>query len=615
MCGICGIAYPNRPVEPAALQRMRESLSHRGPDGAGQELFGNVGFGHRRLSIIDLAGGAQPMANEDGNVWVTYNGEIYNFADVRRDLETRGHRFRTRSDSEVLVHGHEEYGADLPRRLNGIFAYALYDRRDGSVTIARDHLGVKPMFYAAGRDGALVFGSEIKAVLAALDDTPEIDADAVDEYLTFRYVTGTRTMYRGVMRLPPGTQLRWRAGRMDVQPYWRVTDAALRPPADDAADLRAIGELTDAAVAAQLMSDVPLGTFCSGGVDSGLVTALAARHHRGALHTFSVGFDDPRWDETALARDTATRHGTEHHVLRADPERFFGLLDKLIGFHDEPLSHPNSIPLYLLSCFAREHVTVVLTGEGADELFCGYPRYQLARAAGAPAAARRLLAAAAGALPGRRAGLAARLLPLSFEDALVYNSAYVAPDVVSRLSGRDPAGAVAQRRELARHSRTTDAVSSLSRYELQTYLVCALDRMDRMSMATGLEGRVPFLDMPLVEWALGLPARAKLRGRATKYVVKQLAAQHLSPRVVRGPKSGFGLPLPQWFRGGTLAPVLDRLDTSAHPATTLVDPTEVRRLLRAHRAGTADHSEALWLLLNLYVWREIAVAAPATQPA
>jgi len=612
MCGICGIAHVNRPVDPALLSRMGESIAHRGPDGAGQEVFGNVGLGHRRLSIIDLAGGAQPMANEDGSVWVTYNGEIYNFVEVRRDLEARGHRFRTRCDTEVLVHGHEEYGAELPRRLNGIFAYAIYDKRDGSVLLARDHLGVKPLFYSLAADGTLAFGSEIKAVNTARGPA-DVDPDAVDEYLTFRYVAGTRTLYRGVLRLPPGHTLHWRAGRAELQPYWSPVDVALR--SSQAGAVQELERLADAAVDAQLMSDVPLGTFCSGGVDSGLVTAFAARHHKGALHTFSVGFDDPRWDETALAEDTATRHRTQHHVLRADPERFFGLLDRLIGYHDEPLSHPNSIPLYLLSRFAREHVTVVLTGEGADELFCGYPRYHLSRAATLPSVLRGPLRLLAGVLPGHRAALAHRLLAYPYEDALVYNSAYVPPGVVAGLTGRSPDGAIAQRRALAERSIVAgDPVNSLSRYELQTYLVCALDRMDRMSMATGLEGRVPFLDMPLVEWALGLASDEKLRGRGTKVVLKQVAGRHLSERVVHGPKSGFGLPLPAWFRSKTLEPVLDRLDDTAHPATRLVDPQGVRRLLREHRSGSADHSEALWLLLNLYVWEE-RERAPSPEPA
>jgi len=600
---------------------MRDALAHRGPDGAGVYYGPGVGLGHRRLSIIDLDGGAQPLANEDETVSVVCNGEIYNYRALAAELVSRGHRFRTRSDTEVLVHAYEEYGLAFVSRLEGMFALALHDSVRNRTVLARDHFGIKPLFYATADDG-LYFASEPKAILAVLDQAPAMDAAALQEYLTFRYVAWNRTFFEGIQRLPPGHLAVWDGGRLNVSCYWSVTDrpvSAVAPP--DATD--ALEALLDRAVESQLMSDVPLGTFCSGGVDSGLVTAYAARHTTGALHTFSVGFEDPAWDETPLARDTASRFGTQHHVLVARGEDFADLLGRLIWYHDEPLSHPNSMPLYLLSEYARRYVTVVLTGEGADELFGGYPRYHLARLNAAVARWPRWISSGAGhaanLIPGRRAALVGRLLPRSFEEAILFNSAYVDPQLVEALTGQLLPEATAERRRLVQRSVVpNDPVATISRYELQTYLGCALDRMDRMSMAWGLEGRVPFLDIPLVEWGLSLPSSGKLRGRVNKRVLKLLGERTLSPKVVRGRKSGFGLPLGAWFRGGPFAALLDRLRDPGHPAASHFDPRTLHALLEAHLSGRADHGEALWLISNVYVWHEVQLGqrlAPALIPA
>jgi asparagine synthase (glutamine-hydrolysing) len=613
MCGICGIALaaPDARVDAARVVRMRESLAHRGPDGAGVRCDLNVGLGHRRLSVVDLEGGAQPLANEDATVWVTFNGEIYNFAELARELRARGHLFRTRSDTEVLAHGYEEWGDELPRRLNGMFAFAVHDLRRRRVLLARDHFGIKPLFYSVTPDG-LFFGSEIKAVLAGTGARAEPCPDRLREYLVFRYVAGANTFFRGVHRLPPAHAAVWEDGSLRTWRYWD-------PPApagdgDGRTLAEASGELEahlERAVRMQLMSDVPLGAFCSGGVDSGLVTGYAARARDAQTLSFSVGFDDAAWDETPLARDSAARAGTAHQVLPLRPGDVEPLLARLTGFFDEPLSHPNAVPLYLLSRFARREVTVVLTGEGADEVFGGYPRWQLARPSGAPAPLRRAIAAAARLLPGHRAARAAALLPLAPDDALLLNSAFVSPERVERLTGGAMGGAMDERRRLLAESRAAggDAVDALSRYELRTYLESALDRMDRVSMACGLEARVPFLDVQMVEWALRLPTPLKIARGGNKRVVKALAERRLSPRVARGRKSGFGLPLGDWFRAGPLSGALERLRDPAHPAAAHFDPAEVRALLAGHAAG-ADHSEALWLLVNIYLWHEVHAQAP-----
>jgi asparagine synthase (glutamine-hydrolysing) len=587
---------------------MRDVLAHRGPDGFGIRCGEGVGLGHRRLSIIDLRGGAQPLSNEDGTVWVTFNGEIYNYRPLTERLARLGHRFRTRSDTEVLVHGFEEYGLDLPSVLNGIFAFAIHDVSHQRVILVRDHLGVKPLFYVATRD-ALFFASEIKALLAAIGHPARIRHESLQEYLVFRYVTGNNTFFNDVRRLPPGHLAVWERGTLRVQEYWHPSGQPCGVPSTHEA-VEELASHLQRAVADQMISEVPLGAFCSGGMDSGLVTAYASKASGHRLKTFAVGFADPAWDETKRANDTAARFGTDHHLLRLDPEAFAALLPRLVWYNDEPLSHPNSVPLFLLSQFARRDVTVVLTGEGADELFCGYPRYHLARLSGvldrAPQWLRRAGGGLAGQLPGHRAAKLAWLARLPLRDSLLFNSAYVRPELVSQLTGAAVADGLAERRSLLdRTSVPGDALASLSRYELLTYLGCALDRMDRMSMACSLEGRVPFLDVRLVEWGGQLPSGLKMRGVERKRVVKGLAERFLSPSVTRAAKSGFGVPLGDWFRIPAFAHLAAKLRDPSHPAARHFSQPVLRRVLDQHVRGVIDHGELLWLLTNVYVWYEV----------
>jgi asparagine synthase (glutamine-hydrolysing) len=608
MCGICGFAHTDssRPIDADVACRMREAIMHRGPDGEGLHIEAGVALGHRRLSIIDLAGGAQPLANEDGTVWVTYNGEIYNFLEVRDELVKRGHRFRTHCDTEILVHGYEEWGDGFVERLNGMFAFAIHDVRRGRVLLGRDHLGIKPLFYAL-RDGTLYFASEIKAILAA-GVAPRVRRESLQEYLVFRYIAGANSFFDDIQRLPAGHTAAFEHGRVTVSAFWRPPlDEGPAMSLDEAAE--ELDGLLRRSVTGQLMSDVPLGTFCSGGVDSGLVSTFAAAGSPHTLQTFAVGFDDPTWDERDLAADTARRIKSDHHVVIAEPQDFLGLLPRLIWHHDEPLSHPNSIPLYQLSRFAREFVTVILTGEGADELFCGYPRYHVARWRGAaeplPSILRGAFAALADAGPGHRLAKVANSMRENLDDAILFNSGYVGPRVVARLTQGPVDAALNERRSLLAQSRSDDGVvATLSRYELLTYVGCALDRIDRMSMAASLEGRVPFLDVSLVEWGLRVGGRLKLTGRENKRVVKRVGERYLSPAITRGAKSGFGVPLDAWFRSPVFAPLLTRLKDSSHPAASLFDQAVLQRIVSEHASGAADHGEALWLLGNVYVWAE-----------
>ncbi len=608
MCGICGIAYsdPQRPVDLSALTVMRDTLAHRGPDGAGQWMGDGIGFGHRRLSIIDIEGGAQPLSNEDGSVWLTFNGEIYNFQELTRRLVSLGHRFRTRSDTEVLVHAYEEYGLDFVSHLNGMFAFGLYDRSQRRLLIGRDHLGVKPLFYIYG-GGRMAFASEIKALRALGEFARQTSQAAVQEYLIFRYNAWDRTFFDGVYRLPPGHLAIWQDGRLALRRYWTpptVTHGAARSLDEVVGQL---DEYLRASVEAQMISEVPLGSFCSGGVDSGLVSNYAARHSPHQLETFSVGFDDPAWDESELVRDTTSRIGTRHYQITAKPDAILDLLPTVIECNDEPLSQPNSAPFYLLSRLARQHVTVVLTGEGADEVFCGYPRFWLARIRGAlgglPTGLLRGFGALCGALPGHRLRRLGDLVPRSLSDVILFNSAFVSPELVSRLTGADLDAALNHRRRLVEETLDpADPLGSVSRYDSVTYLASLLERMDRMLMAHSLEGRVPFLDVPLVEWGLRLPALRRTSKGRPKVPVRRLGERFLSPRITHGRKSGFGLPLADWFRSRRFAPVIRRLTDPSHPAASILDQRFLAGLIRAHMSAQADHSELLWVVTNLFLW-------------
>lgn len=607
MCGICGLAYADsdRPVSAATLSRMRDLIAHRGPDGAGDVTHEGVGLAHRRLSIIDVEGGAQPLANEDGSIWVTFNGEIYNHLELRADLLRRGHKFRTRCDTEVLVHLYEEHGDAFPRLLNGIFAFGLHDRRRHRVLLARDHLGVKPLFYGQGVD-VLAFGSEIRPVLAGLGIRPEIRTDSLQEYMVFRYICAPRTFVKGVFRLPPAHVAIWEKGTLRLQRFWDPPSNSGPAVSLEQAE-EELHDLLAKAVDRQLMSDVPLGVFCSGGVDSGLVTVYAARTVGPGLASFSFGFDEPGWDETPLAADTARRAGAQHRVLRGEPGEFLAWNRRLAALSDEPVSHPNSVALAQLSQFARQHVKVVLTGEGADELFCGYPRYKIARAHAAlqkaPRLAVRALAAILRHAPEHRLRKLGALLPLAPAAQHIFNSAFVDGDVVARITGHDLGDALLERRAvLDEIAWAPDATDTLSRYEMKTYLVSALERLDRVSMASGLEARVPLLDIELVEWGTRLPAAVKLAGGRNKAVLKRLGERTLSSKVTAGPKSGFGLPLDAWFRTPQFQDFIAEIGDPSHPATTHFDGRLLRTIRDDHAQHRAEHGELLWLLANVYLW-------------
>ncbi len=625
MCGIAGKLYndPERRVEAEALVAMAERLAHRGPDDDGLYLDGNAGLAMRRLAVIDLVGGRQPIHNEDRSVWTVCNGEIYNYRELRRDLEVRGHRFYTQSDTEVLVHLYEEYGADLPRHLNGMFALAVWDGRRRRLLLARDRLGIKPLYYAALPD-RLLFASEIKAIRA---DGPSLSLDlqALNEYLSLLYIPAPASIYREVRKLEPGHTLLWQGGAVMSEPYWRLEAveplAPLPPLPALQEEFRAL--LADA-VRRQLVADVPLGIYLSGGLDSGAVVALARRAHNGPLRTFSIGFDDPSYDETAQARLTAQRFETEHVETIVRPDAA-GVAHNLAAQFDEPFADSSAIPAYYLAEMTRRHVTVALAGDGGDELFAGYLTYQADKLAHlyqrlpgvlsrglVPAVVRRLPVSegkvsfdfkarrfVGNALlePGRR-----HFAWKAFFDAALKRR-LLRPELLAAVEDElDGYRAYRRCHEAAGH---LDEISRFQYADTRVYLPDDnLLKVDQMSMAHSLEVRVPLLDHRLVELAFRLPGPVKMPGLRLKHFMRQALQGVLPPETLRRPKRGFNVPMARWLKSD-LRPLVDEyLSPGAVRRQGYLQPECVRGLVEAHLAGRADHTHHLWGLLMFALWVE-----------
>jgi asparagine synthase (glutamine-hydrolysing) len=606
MCGICGLLAPGIPRVQAAetVREMMRRLEHRGPDGGGSWQHGPVTLGHRRLSIIDLEGGFQPLLNENDDVGVVFNGEIYNYRELRTQLAERGHAFRSESDTEVLVHGFEEWGDDFVHRLRGMFAFAIWDGRGGRrrLLLGRDRLGVKSLYYRmTDRGSGIAFASEIKALFCVPGVERRLNAERVSEYLMFRAIVGEQTLFDGISELPPGTLLSLEDGRASERRYWRPFSQTIA--AGDTQVLDTGRELLSDAVRARLVSDVRLGTITSGGLDSSLVSALCAEQTNGPVDTFCVGFQDPAYDERPYARLVADRIGSTHHEIEVTPDDIDAEMDRLTWAHDEPLSHPNSVPMHLIFRYAKEvaGVTVLLSGEGADEVFGGYEWYSVAHRR---ERLRRIpgLRAAARFLPfGKFATLARVLHP----DYLSLSNALTPPSVVSRLLASDVVLPDSRAALLA-----SDSADQLFIYDQQTYLLPLLQRQDRMSMAAGLEARVPFLDHALVEWANALPLQTKLPGGRRKELLKEMAGSSLPDSIVRRPKVGFAMPLGEWLCGdGKLGHRVKRLLDGDSIVREIADPLTVERLVREHDTRLANHTDLLWSLVALDSWARVFLGA------
>jgi len=626
MCGICGIAFSTRSrrrVDAPELVRMRDTMTHRGPDDYGIFDQGRVGLAHRRLSIIDVAGGHQPMQDDGGSLHIVYNGEIYNHPDLRASLERRGHRYRTRCDTETILHLYQEDGADAVRRLRGMFAFAIWDSRREELFLARDHVGVKPLYYVHTDDGSLYFASEIKALLAARATAPQLNYDVLPDYLANHAPSGAATLFEDVRRLLPGHTLRWRDGAVEIQQYWDLSFAraphATRTDRDVIADF---GDRFSEAVRLQLMSDVPLGVFLSGGIDSASIVAVMSRLVQAPIKTFSVAFAEREANELAYARTVAAACRTDHHEVVVSPEEFFDALPTLVWHEDEPLAHPSSVALYFVAMLASQHVKVVLTGEGSDELLAGYgryaktlfnvrwgTRYHRMLPAGLRRAARRAVEQLpVGALARRKLERTFVCLPpdlasIYFDNFAVFprgmHAGLLTPAARERIGTPDPY------RVMSDYLKRTDGCTLLDRLlyvDTKTYLHELLMKQDQMSMAASLESRVPFLDHHLVEFAAGLPERLKLRGFTTKRILRERMKGVLPPSSLARPKMGFPVPVGSWFRGAWRGMVTDLVLGERARERDIFDPGMVRRLVDEHLLGRADHTERLWSLVNVELW-------------
>ncbi len=624
MCGIAGIVALEGLDQdaPRRAVAMRDVLTHRGPDEAGLRSDARAVLAHRRLSIVDLQSGQQPLANEDETVWVVFNGEIYNHADVRRDLERCGHRYRTKSDTETIVHAYEQWGEGCVNRFRGMFAFALWDSRNRRLLLVRDRLGIKPLYWAVS-GAKLLFGSEIKALLASGLIEPQVDDDALPEVLGTRYVSGTGTLFRGIQKLLPGHLLMFQQGGVRIRRYWdvpldRPMPARHTDPRDVVASFRM---LLWESVRLRLMSDVPLGVFLSGGIDSSAIAALMAPMIGGPLQAFSVAFQERAFNELEYAREAARAVKADFHEIVIDDRDFFGALPKLVWHEDEPIAHPSSVPLYFVSALARRRVTVVLTGEGSDELLAGYgkyPRIAWNWRAGTvyermlPRAMRQAVSAAVARLPGR-AGRYARRSFLGMErtaEAMCFdNFAFIRLEDQRRLLS--PHRRPAARASLAygpsvSHfdypgSRST-LLDRLLYADIKTYLVELLMKQDQMSMAASIESRVPFLDHELVAFVAQLPDGWKLDGWTGKRLLREAMKGLVPESILHRRKVGFPVPFADWTRAGWNGVAREVLLDRRSRERGVLDPAAVDQLLRDHREGRAEGGDRLWTLLNLELW-------------
>jgi asparagine synthase (glutamine-hydrolysing) len=624
MCGIAGIVALDRlhEDERARLTLMRDVLTHRGPDEAGLYCDEQAGLAHRRLSIVDLAQGHQPLANEDATVHVVFNGEIYNHAELRPALESAGHHYRTRCDTETIVHAYEQWGDACVERFRGMFAFAIWDARQRRLLLARDRMGIKPLYWTLA-SGRLLFGSEIKSILESGLVRAEANDRAIPELLGARYLSGTETLFRGIHRLLPGHVLTLERGVAATRQWWDIPVGRAQEDARRLGDADAVDEFRcrlEDAVRARLMSDVPLGMFLSGGLDSSAIAALMSRMIDRPLETFSVAFRQRAFSELDYARQVVAAIRANPHEIVIDESDFFGALPRLVWHEDEPIAHPSSVPLYFVSKLARDSVTVVLTGEGSDELLAGYGRYPRAlfnwRAgrfwAIAPDPIRHFVEETlVPRLPSRLGRYARRSflgMPRTPEAMFFDNFAAIGlRRQASLLAPRLAATATPEVYAASRiyfdaangHSTTLDR---LLYADLKTYLVELLMKQDQMSMAASIESRVPFLDHHLVEFAAALPPRMKLRGFTTKWILREAVRALLPAAILTRRKMGFPVPFSEWMRGSGASLARDVLLDARARQRGITNAAAVSALIDAHADGSTNAGDAIWALLNLELW-------------
>jgi asparagine synthase (glutamine-hydrolysing) len=604
---------------------MRDVIQHRGPDDAGMFVNARIGLGHRRLSIVDVAAGHQPMTNEDDSLHITYNGEIYNHADYRSQLEQLGHTYRTHCDTETILHLYEEHGHDCVNYLRGMFAFAIWNDKTQELFIARDRLGVKPLYYAHTDDGCLYFASEIKAIFQTGALKPALNFKVLPDYLANHATSGEETLYEGVKRLLPGHTLLWRDGKLDIRKYWDVSFVkTVDEGRSDEDYIAEWGEMFRTSVMLRLMADVPLGMFLSGGIDSSAIAAVMSGMVDEPIKTFSVAFAEREANELEYARMVAQAYKTNHHEVVVSPEEFFHALPRLVWHEDEPLAHPSSVALYFVSLLASQHVKVVLTGEGSDELLAGYGRYRktiLNLSIGqryrsfTTSMVRDVIRGGITTLPASRVRqkLLRSFLSVNPDiESIYFDNFAVFPltmqsDLLTK-EARERIGILDPYVGVRAALMETDADSLLDRLlyaDIKTYLHELLMKQDQMSMATSIESRVPFLDHKLVEFTCSLPERLKLRGGTTKYVLRESMKRVLPEAILSRSKMGFPVPIGTWFRGAHRW-VMDEYVLSERALSRgLFNPDLVRSVVKRHQSGE-NHDERLWALLNFEIWQRQA---------
>jgi asparagine synthase (glutamine-hydrolysing) len=624
MCGIAGYVTLSPSTEPdTVLRRMADSIRHRGPDAEGYFRDEFAALGHRRLSIIDLATGGQPMTNETGSLQIVYNGEIFNHADIRKELEHAGHRYKSRSDTETILHAYEEHGPKCVEKFRGMFAFAIWDCTRRTLFCARDRLGIKPFYYFwNGR--LFVFASEIKALLEHPAISPEFDQSLLSEHLAFGYSSGERTLFAGIRKLMPGHRLLLTAEGVTIERYWDLPRPVAIAERDDNEWIGECRRRLEETVRMRLMSDVPLGMFLSGGVDSSAIAALMTRMVSGRVKTYAVGYREEAFSELDYARQVARRIGTEHREVVVSAEDFFNALPKLIWHEDEPITWPSSVSLYFVSRLASEQVKVVLTGEGSDEMFAGYSRYRFHMLNKRwmdfyrllPARSRRFVASS---IADSRflSATQRRKLQHSFLgrgeniESLYLDNFYSAFPQSEQPGLLADAGSAAGTYDSFLGYWNDGGLTPLAQMlyaDQKTYLVELLMKQDQMSMATSIESRVPFLDHTFVEFSASVPAALKIRRGTGKYVLKK-AVEDLLPRdIIYRKKMGFPTPLRQWLQGQDAERLLAMLTSGDGLVTSLVDRQALNQLLDRHRRGIEDATDRIWRLLNLQIWGEIFLA-------
>jgi asparagine synthase (glutamine-hydrolysing) len=631
MCGICGVLFPNSfgRVSRDALESMNRQIQHRGPDDEGYFVSNNLGLAMRRLSIIDVESGHQPLANENEDIWIVFNGEIYNHTDLRKDLEAKGHRYRTHSDTETIVHAYEEYGTACVQRLRGMFAFAIWDRRQHRLFAARDRLGIKPLYYRW--DGtSFLFGSEIKAILAHPGVSAEFNRRVLAEYLAFGYITSQATMFAGISKLMPGHTLQiTEQGDLKLERYWDLTTYDVRETHPQEYYVQAYRDMLEAAVQSHLMSDVPLGMFLSGGLDSSAVAALATKIRGDQIKTFAVGYGfdgngEESFSELAYAREVARHIGSEHHEILLGREEFFQNLPRLIWHEDEPIAWPSSVALFSVAQLAREHVKVVLTGEGSDETLAGYTRYAWTLLNARMDASYRAVTTEA-----MRDMLRKMLLTLGFSaswrrkiehtflirdgnswPSFYYDNFFSAFSEVEQAElltpeAREEGGATYANAIAAWERSRGNLLHRLLYADINSYLVELLMKQDQMSMAVSIESRVPFLDHELVNFALSIPTQYSVRGLTGKFILKEAIADLLPQAIIYRKKLGFPTPWEYWLAGPTLDRVERALLAPQALDRKLFRAEPLRRIFTEHRHRKRDHADRIWRLLNFEIWQRV----------